>query len=1169
MSMIRRRTRPVDSQHGRLRIRRRVPPLAALFPFVRWIATIALVAGVAFGATQFFGHPSSVGALQFTPHTVGQDKSAVGVKGVKVADMTGNGVLDIVTVGEDGVKIYSSGDTENWSVTKIDSVAGERVEIADFNKDGKQDILVTLRNTAPSVKWYRNQGNKSFVGAYIGAGEAGVAAAGDIDNDGDVDIVTATRESNEVVLRRWVNNGSGVFASTIMTDSSSGDAATNTGIKALGIANVNCGAYADIVTAGEKSANYWTTSDGATWSAVDVPNGTSGGTDLALGDFDQDSRSDIVVADRIGRSVALYRNLDCQEFEKIDVDADVDVGTVLMEDLNKDGAVDILLTSPDDDSVFWYDHDGSRNFTKRTLADSVQNAFGLALADITGNDEWDFVAGDQVRGTVYWYERLRARPRASAPTNIRQTTDGSGRIIFEVTVSDTDSDATSARVQYSVNGDHWYKPWLTKVTADNGTVDLKNSNGYQIGTSNAIDTDDNETVTLTIVWDTKSNENTGGPIKGDVNTVQVRLIPKDDLSIGPAAVSSKFRVDNEAPSNVSGLIISAIDQTEATLSWNRPQDNSAFTYAMYYGVDHTAVLERRSSVWTEDNSEEMGKSSTTRTTITDLQPDSTYTFKLFATDTFGNRSDAPSVTGGTFESTSTPDNPSTPSDPGSDPGTDPDDPGSDPSDPSDPGSDPDDPVVDPDDPFVFPTPTPTSTPPDSDDPIFNPDEPVGPNRPPAANAGESILVNPTALLILDGTGSADPDGNTLSYSWQQIDGPPVELKSPRTATPSFTAGSDGEVYIFALTVQDPEGEISTDMVTIGVKPLSEVEDDVVATTRPVPGAGEPIGEEEESFFLSSMLQVVNLLFFVLSIIATIISLLERFVHSWGRKNTFKPIVLSSGKDTPTGKVVHYKTGEPIADVQVFVYGADKKLRATERTNNKGEFATLFPAGEYSIDVKSDEFTFAPTVSGIMQPDSGILYTGGSLEVKDGGKPLNIIIPMKPTGKEVSSSRTSILHNWQAIQHMGRIFSWPLFLIGALINTVLVFLEPAALYLIIEVFYVILVIVKISMEVNMRPAYGLVRDAITHVPLDLAVVRLFEHGTNRLVMTRVTNAQGKFFALPPAGKYTITITKPGYAVFSKQNLEIAGQQDSTLQITADLMPVAPQKGGLQAARAAVL
>ena len=204
----------------------------------------------------------------------------------------------------------------------------------------------------------------------------------------------------------------------------------------------------------------------------------------------------------------------------------------------------------------------------------------------------------------------------------------------------------------------------------------------------------------------------------------------------------------------------------------------------------------------------------------------------------------------------------------------------------------------------------------------------------------------------------------------------------------------------------------------------------------------------------------------------------------------------------------------------------------------------------------------------MKPDGGVLYTGGMLTVQDGSRPLTITIPLKPVGQEISTGRTRLLHFWQAVQKGSRTLSWPVFLLGAILNTVLIFWVPTILYLVAELSYVGLVIVKVALEVRVRPAYGLVRDAITHVPLDLAVVRLYEQGTNRMIMTRVTNNQGKFFALPPASTYTVTVTKPGYAVFSKQHVTIAPDQDSVLQITTDLMPVTPQSG-LAMARAAVL
>ena len=79
------------------------------------------------------------------------------------------------------------------------------------------------------------------------------------------------------------------------------------------------------------------------------------------------------------------------------------------------------------------------------------------------------------------------------------------------------------------------------------------------------------------------------------------------------------------------------------------------------------------------------------------------------------------------------------------------------------------------------------------------------NRAPIADAGVRQTVPELTLVSLDGTGSYDPDNDTLSYSWTQTSGPAVELNGAGTARPSFTApnvGPEGTTLTFALAVTD-------------------------------------------------------------------------------------------------------------------------------------------------------------------------------------------------------------------------------------------------------------------------------------------------------------------------------------------------------------------------------
>ena len=73
-------------------------------------------------------------------------------------------------------------------------------------------------------------------------------------------------------------------------------------------------------------------------------------------------------------------------------------------------------------------------------------------------------------------------------------------------------------------------------------------------------------------------------------------------------------------------------------------------------------------------------------------------------------------------------------------------------------------------------------------------------------------------MTLGGSGS-DPDGDTLSYAWEQTGGmPSVELRDANTATVSFTApevAADSELT-FSLTVTDPGGLTGSDTVTVRI-----------------------------------------------------------------------------------------------------------------------------------------------------------------------------------------------------------------------------------------------------------------------------------------------------------------------------------------------------------------
>lgn len=78
------------------------------------------------------------------------------------------------------------------------------------------------------------------------------------------------------------------------------------------------------------------------------------------------------------------------------------------------------------------------------------------------------------------------------------------------------------------------------------------------------------------------------------------------------------------------------------------------------------------------------------------------------------------------------------------------------------------------------------------------------NHAPVADAGLPQTVHSDTPVTLNGSGSGDPDGDLISFSWTQVGGTLVSLANASTPTPSFTAPSvsGSDTLTFRLAVGD-------------------------------------------------------------------------------------------------------------------------------------------------------------------------------------------------------------------------------------------------------------------------------------------------------------------------------------------------------------------------------
>ncbi|WP_460104177.1 PKD domain-containing protein [Sessilibacter sp. MAH4] len=102
------------------------------------------------------------------------------------------------------------------------------------------------------------------------------------------------------------------------------------------------------------------------------------------------------------------------------------------------------------------------------------------------------------------------------------------------------------------------------------------------------------------------------------------------------------------------------------------------------------------------------------------------------------------------------------------------------------------------------------------------DEPPPPppgNQPPVADAGGDVTVAARSRGIFDGTGSFDPDGNIVSYSWTTNSGA-LRLTNTTSASVDYSVRRvrTTTTALVTLTVTDNNGATASDTITVTITP---------------------------------------------------------------------------------------------------------------------------------------------------------------------------------------------------------------------------------------------------------------------------------------------------------------------------------------------------------------
>ena len=226
-----------------------------------------------------------------------------GSMAVTLADLDGDGRLDVAVATAAGVLVYEQGPDGLGSPVTIDVPGGRDLEVADVSGDGVDDLVV---NTDRGVRvWKQTPGGPaSGVLGTLTSTPATEVETGDVTGDGLVDVVTAEGSTVSVFAQ-----SAGGFAAPAAY--ASGGVAPWTGINGLAVGDTNGDGRADVhVSVGGNRPDSWVVTrlqqgDG-TLGAAQVRGSYDIPESLEYADVTGDGLGDLVVAHGGWNSLGVY-----------------------------------------------------------------------------------------------------------------------------------------------------------------------------------------------------------------------------------------------------------------------------------------------------------------------------------------------------------------------------------------------------------------------------------------------------------------------------------------------------------------------------------------------------------------------------------------------------------------------------------------------------------------------------------------------------------------------------------------------------------------------------------------------------------------------------------------------------------------------------------------------
>ncbi len=315
----------------------------------------------------------------------------------------------------------------------------------DFDGDGDIDMAMCSEEGAG---WWRNDGTGGYspvewVHHVPFGGYAELLAAGDVDGDGDIDLLAAV---NYTALYSYLNDGTGTFS---FVDSIQ---VLDYDMRDMLLEDLDGDGQADILL-----GDYWSDQvlyrsslgDG-TFGPEQLIGSVSGAMDLQVDDIEGDGDNDVLITGYSSAGCYICVNQGGGVFldAALLFPATTDIQDVKTADMDGDGDPDVITAAYT--SARWYPNDGAGQFTVENtiIQEPGLGLYNNGIGDIDGDGDLDLVPATYDGQVPVWYANDGAGNFAAVGPLTQATT-------FRPAFADIDGDGDQDLVQVQRNALWW------------------------------------------------------------------------------------------------------------------------------------------------------------------------------------------------------------------------------------------------------------------------------------------------------------------------------------------------------------------------------------------------------------------------------------------------------------------------------------------------------------------------------------------------------------------------------------------------------------------------------------------------------------------------------------------------------------------------------------------